>query len=904
MRLLSLTVRNYRIHGEISVTFDPSRNLIGGPNECGKSTLAEAAHRALFLRAKTGGSIQKEMVSTLHHGDPEVTLAFESAGATWEVEKRFAGAKGSTRLTGKGGTVLRDDEAEAKLSELLGTEGVGGRGAATQLPSLWAHLWVWQGQSGEDPSKHASTHKDTLVQRLQKDGISAVMQSAADQRAAERIAETYNELFTATGKPKSGSKPEIAKIQLTEAKAHLEKAKEAATRLTQAIDDHSRAEREIAETEAILPSLREQRSLTDKKLSQVAEIRGEQQIKLRTLEAATGHCQQLAKDDETIGKFQSQAAHSRKNLAPAEETLANLTLTEAKARTASQEANTSLRQASTTLRHARLFHDFTAAVVSSYEKAAAHQILNDRATKAGKISAELATLRANLSPLPVLTAPDLTRLRKLERNLSNAQATLAAMATGIEIIRTVDTVTLDGKPITPGESHILTDVGEIVVGDGTRLQIRPGGGSSLADSRTQLEKAKEALSSTLASFTLRDLEHASAVLEQRQSFEQQIDRLTEILNSLGGGNLTSELSNAAEELEAIQAEITRRMELLDDHLKNSTPTTITEARKQLATCKEALSSAELKEAAEQQRIEQFRKHSVEAARALQAHHEQITTARESLRDLETSIKVLEQTHGDGASREQAMIKAKEAEKEADASFVAIQKSLAILAPDTLTADLERFTRAISQQELKLREATTQLFIARDRLTLDGTSDPEADLRNALARREAANELFISEQRRAQAIAKLHQLFCSSREAIDRSLVEPLSDRITGYLQCLFGAGAEIRMNLNDSGIEGIELSRPGHPAFGFSSLSGGAKEQVAAAARLALAEILAADHDGCLPVLFDDAFAYTDPQRVQSLQRMLDLAATRGLQVIVISCSPFDYSAFGAREIQLASNQI
>ena len=108
------------------------------------------------------------------------------------------------------------------------------------------------------------------------------------------------------------------------------------------------------------------------------------------------------------------------------------------------------------------------------------------------------------------------------------------------------------------------------------------------------------------------------------------------------------------------------------------------------------------------------------------------------------------------------------------------------------------------------------------------------------------------------------------------------------------------MNLSDTGIEGIDLIRPGDPAFGFASLSGGAKEQVAAATRLAMAEILAADHDNCLPVLFDDAFAYTDPERTQALQRMLNLAAIRGLQVIVLTCTPNDYSAFGAREIRIS----
>ena len=77
------------------MSFDPSRNLIGGANESGKSTLAEAIHRTLFLRAKTGGGLLKEMASTIHLGEPEV---FESCGVTWELEKRFAATKAAPGL--------------------------------------------------------------------------------------------------------------------------------------------------------------------------------------------------------------------------------------------------------------------------------------------------------------------------------------------------------------------------------------------------------------------------------------------------------------------------------------------------------------------------------------------------------------------------------------------------------------------------------------------------------------------------------------------------------------------------------------------------------------------------------------------------------------------------------------
>jgi hypothetical protein len=106
----------------------------------------------------------------------------------------------------------------------------------------------------------------------------------------------------------------------------------------------------------------------------------------------------------------------------------------------------------------------------------------------------------------------------------------------------------------------------------------------------------------------------------------------------------------------------------------------------------------------------------------------------------------------------------------------------------------------------------------------------------------------------------------------------------------------------DGGVfKGLRLVRPGAAeAFPFDALSGGAREQLAAAVRLATAELLAANHGGSLPVVFDDSFAFSDPDRVRNLQRMLDLAAARGLQVIVLTCNPSDYAPLGARQTLLS----
>jgi DNA repair exonuclease SbcCD ATPase subunit len=793
---------------------------------------------------------------------------------------------------------LKDEEADAKLSAILKTES-GGRANAGQLAATWSHLWVWQGSSGEDPADHASAHKDSLVQRLQQDGIAAVMQSATDRRVRERIAASYDELFTSTGKPKAGSKPELASAQLAAAEAALQHARDSAARLEQAVAEHARAERDIAAADAVLPSLRQQRATTATKVTQAAELQREEESRLSALNSAAATRDQLAQADTRIHQLHHQATTARQALQPAEEKETTLSSEQLATLATSKTAESAQREAAEAVRQIRLRHDLATAIVTAFEKTDVHRHLATRAAETGTILTELADLRARHSQVPPLTAKHLASLRKLERESSQAAATLAAIATGIEILQSDSNVALDGETLAVGDSRILTDTCELAIGSGSRIRIRPGGGGSLADARIRSQATERAWSDALASHALRDLDHAATVCERRQSLEQQIAGLETRWKALGGETLATELAAAATALAAAEADVRLRAEVLGNDPDFKSPDTLAAARELVSATREKLAAAEATESAARHRAVQTRTRSDQATQALHDHRDQLATARQALRDLETSIKVLEDTHGTAEARHTALARAANSHQQAGDQLAATRHALAALAPDSLSADLERFTRAIDQQETLRREAENRRLVARDRLTLDGSSDPEADLSHALARCQAAREAHASEQRRAKAIEKLHLLFSSSREAIDRSLVQPLADRISGYLQCLFGPGTAARVNLSEAGINGLDLIRPGAPAFGFATLSGGAKEQVAAATRLAMAEILASDHDGCLPILFDDAFAYTDPDRVQALQRMLDLAALRGLQIIVLTCTPADYSSLGASEIRL-----
>ena len=160
-------------------------------------------------------------------------------------------------------------------------------------------------------------------------------------------------------------------------------------------------------------------------------------------------------------------------------------------------------------------------------------------------------------------------------------------------------------------------------------------------------------------------------------------------------------------------------------------------------------------------------------------------------------------------------------------------------------------------------------------------------------------------RDAAAVKLLASLFTEKKRDMESQFVAPLANRVTGYLQRLYGEGTTVAVDYRDGRFSQLTLSRRGvgDATFDFSQLSSGAKEQVSAAFRLAMAEILAeAYYDGCLPVVFDDAFVNSDTERQRALQQMLDLAASRGLQVIVLACRPASYASLGAKTVALADN--
>jgi DNA repair exonuclease SbcCD ATPase subunit len=903
MRIKSITVRNYRVHRDLTVQLDDSRSLVGGPNECGKSTLVEAVHRALFLKSRVTGDVQKSMVSTWFAGSPEVEVAFNVGKSDYLLAKRFSGNTGTTKLVQVGGEMWLGEDAETRLASLLKVETIGGgRGVGERVAHQWSHLWVWQGQSGGDPSEHANLQRDGLLHRLQETGGAAALQSEMDARVAAQFASSKDEIFTQAGKPKTGSELEKADNETNQAETIRLRASERVEKLREAVRDFEDATQIIARAADDLQQLNQQKEAVETKLSRVEELRRQEAIQLPGANTAAEKYQALKLSDAQIAELRAKAQTLETDLQPKNEETKTLAEALGNARQHSNDAAHQYDQAANRTRDSRLRRDLASAWVSRFEKDAR---LQELVVKEGQVRGhqeQLTRLREELAKLPEVTAPKLKKLQKLEAEVNQSEAALNAMAAGIEVLATREAVRVGDVSLAVGQSQVVTEQTEIAVGKLLRLRISPGGGTSLQEARSQAQESRRDLRQELDELGITSVPDAADALTRRKDHAGKIENAETALASLDAATLPDTLTAARESAAAAVAEVERRTTQVADH---TPPATATESKQWLATEERAVEQAETEESQAKILRDAAVKSLTKADDAVSKHRQAIDQQTTELTGLHAQVHLLIGTHGDDAARAKALAEALSSKTSSEALLSNTRQSLAELQPELLEADQQRLKRACDQAGENKRDAETKRAVAQAALRSDGTDDPEAALALATARALSAQDHLGSIRRKAEAIRLLNQLFLDEQRSLAEQFTKPFAERISAYLQCLFGAGAHATVTLADNAFTGLQLVRPvqGGGATSFDSLSGGAREQVAAAVRLAMAEVLAADYDGCLPLVFDDAFAYSDPERVQILQRMLDLAASRGLQIIILTCNPSDYAALGARQIAIRAER-
>ena len=895
--------------------FDPARTLIGGPNESGKSTLIEAVHRALFLKAQVTGEPQRSMVSRIHSGHPEVEVEFQVEGVRYHLFKRFSGQSGIARLTRAGGHTWHNEEAEAMLRDLLGVPEIGGgRGVAERVRQQWAHLWVWQGTSTQDPCQSAREQNDRLLQELQRRGGAVVMQSELDSRVAAECAEKAAAEFVIGGRPRAGSDLDVAARERDRAQAACDRAAGQLAALGRTVAEYQEADDTVKRSTKSLADIDGQLEGTLGRLELISSLRHQEELRAEVLRSCVDALSSLQKAEEDIREVRQALAQIRAQSKPEEEHLNAFENERAELERKLDEAWQVYEAATTGSRDARRARDLALAYVAWFEQDEACRRLEEVYDRVRSLEGEIEQARRDTARLPEVTEDVLDELRRLEAEAAQAAAALSGVAAEIETVDAPLPVIVGGEMLVAGRSRTVTEPTEVRVGDCVTLRIRPGGGVALAQARERLRRSDVALREALESAGVESLSQAGEVWALRRVLENDIGRAEAALRALvpEGRDLSGQLQSAQDGRSSAEADIGRLAGQMAD--ASRPPETRGDAQSRLRRQEAAVLSAEEREADGARQRDELKARLEEAGTCCAACREAVAGFKSELATLEVKERLLVESHGHEHARHERLATARADRDRAEAALADARARLEQLQPEQQEADRKRLERARTEAESRRSDGLISKEVALSRLRTEGTEDPYAELARAEADLAVARDHYEAVRRRAEAVRLLDRLFSEEQRALSERLSRPLAESIESYAQRLFGPDTAVTVEFAESGVTGVELVRSGqHGATGFDSLSEGAKEQVAAAVRLAVAELLAggvgtgsedilgtgAVGDGSLPVVFDDAFAYSDPERVLTLQRMLDLAASRGLQVIVLTCNPADYALLGARQVML-----
>ena len=882
MRLIRSEFASVRRHQNLALDFAPGLTVIGGANESGKSSLVEALHRTLFVRAASSGTAVQDLRSQLHAGHPQIKVEFETSDQHWTLLKRFSGPSGTTQLETKGQVALIGSAAEDQLAHLLGVDEIlNSRQVNKTLPSRWAHLWVKQGESGRDLLSLSHDHYDlnNLIECLEQQAEQS-LQSPLDQRVHSQLERLVSESLSSRGVRHQS--------ELWKRQEALQAAKERHTESLEQLQDFELSCEELDRVEDKLRNL---------ELEQLPELRRQRQRLLQLQEALqqlkplTLQQQQLERSCTTLRKLSADSTACQLNLAnlgrelQALETTCNAERNHIKK---AQQRSEELEQQRQNLEEQGLL------LRQRKDRDELHQRLerlNRQHEERQRLTAEHHKLNVAFNNIEGGTAQDLQQLNKTREELQAIAIRIESMATSVLVESADQTITIEGAQLKEGESCEQAGVFRIDVGEQVRLQISPGEGTGLAPLKETQKSLQIALKAGLKKWKASSLEEAQQRNEQRNLLLQE--------QALIKAQLTQLAPPAGQQAPNL-AELRLQLDALNQGLPSKDLKTDSDHEKELDQCRTHYRKLKDQSDTHQKQV-----------RLLEAHHDvqqkqwqQKLLQQERLKaEQKQRIDQHQSLEREVGSLEQLTQSIETLTSQQRILQVNIQE-LRQTIPSSKNSDPKAELETLDRLEHQLREQRHELGVQRGALLERCESLGQSDLHSAVAEASAKLDLATqAEQQEALLIsARSHllQRFQKARNDLSQRYSNPLKSNINQVLQPLLenpNEGCSLSYDPQD-GLKDLSLHREG-TLFAFNQLSGGMKEQLNAALRIAIADTLKERHGGCLPLLFDDAFTNTDAQRLQGVLKMLQEAVSRGLQIVVLSCDPEPYKPIANKVIML-----
>jgi DNA repair exonuclease SbcCD ATPase subunit len=864
MKLQSIAIQEFKqFSGRLVIDdLQPGLNLFTGPNEAGKSTVAEAV-RAVFLERYKASHLKDLLPWGKASGQPSVEVSFELDGAQCRLSKQFVTRQRCELRIGQ--AVFGEDEAEDKLAALLGFSRAARGPLKAENAGVPGLLWVQQGGTQEvrDSTGHAAQYlRDALSQ------LSGGSESAGEDALIAAVQRELRQLLTARTQKSTGP---LAEAEATLAALIAERDELAQQR--QQFDENiarlASQQEAFDDTQRKRPwELHEQKAvLAQQRADAAAELERSLQGLAQSLQVSEAELalslqqeQGAAELEAAVARERQQLDAARANVSAAQTEHAQASSSVAQFEQACAEASRALELANAAVTAADLRSQigFYRTESERLEAAiAAAGKANDAVLEAAREAAAVEIDEAKRK-----------RLATLDGELTLLRARTEAAMTRIEY-RLNGALTVDGEPVT-GEGVLRVDDEKLIgLGELGELRVIPGV-SDLSAQLAELASLDAQHAQLLQALGVASLGEADARYEKWKTLVAQQKSQAKILDvhaPQGIDALRAALASAAARLQASN----ERLAGLPDV---SAAPPLDEARRNADIARDALEAARkvLTQAAEKRSTGMATADSLAAQ--LQRKEAQLNDEAYRRNRAQWQTKIVEQRVQVDALRKQREGR----ERELEAARL-----------DDPAAEAKRYRASAELARSEQHERQVRIAHLRSQLETVGASGLGERLAALDARVEQATRRKDELGLRASALSLLDEVLVDERDAAVAQLRAPLTERLGHYLKRIF---PQSTIALGDD-LSPATLDRHGR-ADTLDALSFGTREQLGILTRLAYADLLKASGRPTL-LMLDDAAVHTDAARRDALKRALIDAATRH-QILVFTCHPELWDDLGVRQ--------
>ncbi len=861
--------------------------MIHAPNATGKSTLFEAMRRGLIDGHRVGGKDIEAVRPWGRSLAPTVTVEFAHGGNEYRITKRFLDSPHSKlerKENGRFISLAESDKADEIVRKMISGNPPGRGLSKSEHWGLAQVLWVPQGELAFEGLS------GDLMDEIRA-SLGAQVTGPVGNPTERKIEEAYSKIYTSTGKYKTGKDGSVLlqvreKLQTALADRNTAIAQqreyEEAIRKVEDLRARQIYARQVAE------SISKQLMETKIRADAFQKLVSERNQRAESVKAEEARHSELRGRVEAIASTRKDIAEAASSLS---KTLGDLPLQQRELLQREKEA----AEAKSSLEDIRKERPAVEAAWVLAERSRQFvdntRALAERDELLQKLATSQEALNRHKKERAELVAPDekvLRAIRGAMKKRDEAQLRIEASLITLEVVPQISgkLIIISGEEpgeveLSPGIPTRATGSPEVVADLPGVSRIRASGpAGSIEEHRSELARAERELKRLAEPFGTSDIESLETLLDKSRDIARKIEATQTQIDTWLSGRTLEQIRKQRSETQVLQARMLQ--EHPDWQSQTPDPLALKAAAEDISTSfKARIDKAEARRDAAQNAL-------VEVSR----RKDQLSSQAEATRKLkESHERRLANLTSDGRSDEERAQMLNKATLSWDAARLKLKEIDTQLLqfkdnPVDTMARLEKQHQAAEETARKTRddekteEGKLQSLGARGTYSLLAVAEERVA---SLQAEVAAEELH------AGAIRLLHDTLVECRNEAVAAVAGPVETVATQIFQRIAG-GRLGGLKLGDSFAAANVVPEISGETVPLDSVSGGEREQIHLATRLALAEVLAKEERQM--VVLDDVMTFTDTGRMARVMSILEEEAQR-LQIIILTCHPERYRGLG-----------